>query len=382
MHALPRQAIDQLLSFTDTPGLMLSCYVNLTVQEASERPGIIEVKHAASLLKQSIPESSPDRKEYEQNLNEIIKTLADSDLLTHPALAIFTAKQRGQFVTIPLGMSIRSELIYSESPYLVPLLQCYFAQQRQYLALAFDNEQAYLFLAHVGGVRLLRHWHSDVPSKQHSSGERGGWSQPNIASRREEMLARHQKEMIEGLSKALLEHPQARIILLGHEVELTQLKNKLPAHLGDHVVHTCVSNKLDSEKLQSKAILESVRTQNVLHAQSLLDELKKRQTLKTGCAYGAADVLAALDAGKLTQKGSLLLGPDPKEDALLCTSCRHLALDEVKQCPRCGSRCKMCNLWEELLLRALRHQWNVIPLDGPEPMTKPGFIALFMDAIA
>ncbi|HQR05210.1 MAG TPA: hypothetical protein PLN21_00210 [Gemmatales bacterium] len=379
MHTLSRDTIKQLVELSHSPGLMLSCYVNLKVQGASERPGILKIKHAASLLKQSIPESLSERTEFEQNMNRIIKALDDPSLHNNHAIAIFTAKQRDQFMIVPLGMPILTELVNSDRPYLVPLLQCHFAQQREYLGLTFDNDQARIFLANAGTVKLLKHWHSDVPTKQHSSGDRGAWSQSNIASRREEMLDRHQKEMIDGFSKALQEHPQAGILLLGHEVEVTQLKNKLPPHLSGRLVHTGVCNNMDSEKSQSKTILEIVRKQNVLHAQSLLKELKRRQSLKTSCAVGPADVLAALDTGRLTQKGSLLLGPDPKEDAFLCTSCRHLALDEVKQCPRCGSGCKSCNLWEEILLRAFRHQWNVVPVDGSEGLTKSGFIAMLLE---
>lgn len=379
MQTVTRHTIERLLNLSYTPGLMLSCYVNLNVQGASERPGILQIKHAASLLKHSIPEASSERNEFEQNLNRILKTLDDPEVLSNSALAIFVAKQREQLVTVPLEIPIRSELIYSDGPYLVPLLQCYFAQQRSYIGLTFDNDQARIFLANTGGVKLLKHWRSEVPAKQHSSGDRGGWSQSNIASRREEMLDRHHKEIIESLSKALQEYPQADILLLGHEVEVTQLKNQLPAHLSAGVVHTGMCNNMDSEKSQSRTFFEIVQKQNTLHGQSLLEELKRRQTLKVGCAVGPTDVLAALDAGKLTPKSSLLMGPDPKEDAFLCASCRHLSLDEMKQCPRCGSVCQSCNLWEEILLRALRHQWNVITLDAPEHVTKSGFIAMIQE---
>lgn len=379
MHTLTRNVIEKLHNAPCTPGMMLTCYCDLTVQGASERPGIGAVKHAASLIKQSIPENMPERNAFEKNYRSIVSMLESHEQIRSQGIAIFAAGQRNQYEVIPIGFPVRSELIYSQDPYLVPLLQAYFTQQQQSLVLVFDNDTARLYLADLAEIQLLKDWQSEVPAKQHSSGERGGWSQPGIAHRREEMLERFRKELLDELNRTLQAHPAADLILLSHEVEVNQLVNHLPPVLKERIVHTGTCAKLEAEIPLRTTIHEIVKKQITQHAQSLLAELKKRQDAKAGFAIGAADVLVALDSGKLNQKGCLLLGNDPKEDAYLCTSCRCLALEETKKCPKCGSAWKSCSLWEELLLRALRHNWNVVSMASSQLPSKAEGVALVFD---
>lgn len=379
MNRLTRQVIEKLHSAPCSPGLTLTCYVDLTVQDANIRPGIGAVKHAASLVKQTIPDNPEDCKEFEKNYNAVLKILDNPEYHGSAGIAIFSAIQRDLIEIIPLCTPIRSDLIYNREPYLVPLLQAYFLQQRQYLVLAFDNNQARLMMAGIDGIQPVKEWLSDVPQKQHSSGDRGGWSQPGIANHREALLHRYEQEIVDQLIKSQQAHPTIELILLGHEVATNQLKHRLPARLLDRVVQTCTSNQLESEHSLRKAIHDIIKNQNAVHTHALVDELKKRQTGKVGFAQGAADVLRAIDGGKLGPKGCLILGPDPKEDVLRCSSCRYLTLDDMQNCPRCGSDWKTGNLWEELLLRALRHDWNVVCIEHTATLANEGGIALLFD---
>jgi len=379
MIKITRTMIEQLIKAPCSPGLMLSCYTDLTVQDGIHRPGIGVIKHAGSLIKQGIPDNLHDRKEFEKNYDSVLKTLENPEFLHSPGIAIFVARQHDQFQIIPLTIPVRSELVYSEEPYLVPLLKAYFEQQRQYLVLAFDNNLARLYHADLAGIQVMNDWHSDVPQKQHSSGDRGGWSQPGITHHREELLNRFEQEIIKQLVKSQQLHPQIELILLGHEVAMNQLKHRLPELLCDRVVHTGTCNHLDSETSLRKAIHEVIKKQNAIHSKSQADELNKRQSSKAGFAAGAADVLTAMDSGKIRQKGCLLIGPDSREVVLRCSSCRHLTIDDIQKCPHCGSGCKSCNLWEELLLRALRHDWKVTCIERPETLADEGGVALLFD---
>ena len=73
---------------------------------------------------------------------------------------------------------------------------------------------------------------------------------------------------------------------------------------------------------------------------------------------GLEAVLESLEAGRIGQDGNgyLMFGPDSREVVGRCTACRALALDAPVACPRCGSSCTEGNLWEELLLLALRRR--------------------------
>jgi hypothetical protein len=69
-------------------------------------------------------------------------------------------------------------------------------------------------------------------------------------------------------------------------------------------------------------------------------------------------VIEAIKKGRVGPRGHgyLVFGPDRREVVARCTTCRSLWIEVGGTCPRCQSPCVEGNLWEELLLLALRHE--------------------------
>jgi hypothetical protein len=159
-----------------------------------------------------------------------------------------------------------------------------------------------------------------------------------------------------------------------------QLRNRLPESLRQRICVMQSCDDLDSRPVVEKTISKIVKEEKAHFPQTLLSKLRDRQQNKSGFALGARDVLAAIDSGQLTQKDYLLFGPDPRETVQKCVSCRYLTLDDQAACPRCGSPCKLSNLWEELLLRAFRHHWRVACFDSADFLSEEESIAILFHA--
>jgi hypothetical protein len=376
MAMITRSDIEQLLAMPSTPGMMLSCYVDLSARTGPVRHFLGMIKHDASLIRADISDNFEQSKEFEVNFRAVMRILEYPEFQGTPGLAVFAAKQRRQFHVLPLNTSVLSELVYSHEPYLVPLLQAYFASQREFLALAFDNKTCYLFRIDAAGMRPATEWTSSVPKKHHASGERGGWSQATMAHHRETLLSQFHQAIAERLIELHRARPYADVILLGHRSAVNQLRNHLPESLRKRICVTHACEDLHARPVVEKTISKIVKEQRARLPQLLLSALRHRQQEKSGFALGAKDVLAAIDGGKLTPKDYLLLGADPRETVQKCSSCRYLTLDDHDICPRCGSACKSANLWEELLLRALRHDWRVVCFDSAGFLSEEESVAI------
>lgn len=93
------------------------------------------------------------------------------------------------------------------------------------------------------------------------------------------------------------------------------------------------------------------------HEKRLTQPLESGPGKGPAMVAGARDVIEALWSGRVGPRGHgyLILGPDPREVVARCTACRFVSADMPAACPHCGSPCADANLWEELLLFALRH---------------------------
>jgi peptide subunit release factor 1 (eRF1) len=379
MPLVTRSQIEALEKFNaDSPNVM-SCFANLSVQNGSVSHWNEELKHPVSVLRQKFGSDEVALKQFNQNIQDVLQTIENSERSKVAGMAVYHAHTLSKRVVLPLSVPVKSDVIIDFGAYLVPLLEVYFAQALQYLAIVSDLRQVQLFQAWVGGQKLLETWPSDIPSKQHSSGERGGWAQSKIEQHREEWIEQYLQEIVEKVKSLVHGQPSLKLILLGQRSHTQHLRNKLPNQLQDQVIseQTCVEPHSTSavEQQLHRLVLD-------LDAQfknEQLKELDRRRESGLGFATGTRDVLAALDQGRLEHRGYLLMGPDPRGDCLRCTSCRNLCLDQVTACPRCQSPCVRANVWEELMLRALRHNWQVVCYSSSASLRPVGEMALLFD---
>lgn len=337
-------------------GLMVSCYADIAASAGSAPPWPGPFKARVTALKEMFHGDPRTRQQVERNLHAIGRFLESPEARTAQGMAVFSAPQRGFFKTFALDVPVANDLVVHPAPYLVPLLQAVY-QQREYLVVLTDTHRGRLYAGSPGSVRLLEEVQEVVPSRQRSSGECWGTQQATIARHREDRILHYLTKLVECMEKTWAEHPFRGIVLLGEHEVLEHLRTQLPPRLAARVVyegsHAWTDAPLAVSVAARATLTEVIEAEEKRRLEGLADRLIEGYRV----AAGPGEVLDALQSGQVGPRGHgyLVLGPDPHEAVARCTACRTLYLDMPPTCPRCQAPCTDGNLWEEVLLQALRH---------------------------
>jgi len=359
-----------LAQFAGT-GIMLSCYADMGVTEGFKHDWLAPFQADSDVLWKMIGEDGRARQEIQSNLTLLRRTLEESKGVRW--LAAFSSTSRDFFKTFALDAPVATGLVMAQSPYLVPLLGA-MHRRREYLAVQTDTHHARLFSSTMAGTQLLGEIQGEVPRKQHSSGERWGKEQATIARYRDVQILHYQKDLVQRIEHEWAGHDYSGIALLGEHEVVEHVRKALPARLAERVVHTGAEPWQDRpahlERELSELVGRLVDAEEAKVAEGFWDRLREGRAI----AKGPRGVLEKIEAGGVGPEGygCLVFGPDTREVVGRCTVCRALALDDPAKCPRCGSPCAEGNLWEELMLLALRHKIAVRFVKDPAMLAPHG----------
>jgi hypothetical protein len=355
MAKLTMADVTSLLAQSQGKGLMISCYADLSGTEGLPTQWLGRFKSRVTQIKEMMAGDHRAWHECEESLHAIGKALEAPQARGARGAAAFSAAQRGFLQTFILDVPVDDQLVVHESPYLVPLLEVLYRQQ-EYLVVLSNHHRGRLYAAASGGLRLLQEIEEEVPSRQHSAGERWGKEQATIARHREDRILHYRKKLLGLIEKAWAAYVFRGIVLLGEHDVLEHLRKALPARLAHHVVydgpHAWPDAPLAVGQAAEAALEEAEQKSELRLLESVSGHLQQGYA-----AEGPQEVLHALQQGRIAPRGHgyLVLGPDPREAVSRCTACRSLFTDMPSTCPRCQAPCVDANLWEEILLLALRH---------------------------
>jgi hypothetical protein len=215
-----------------------------------------------------------------------------------------------------------------------------------------------LYSASVAGARLLQEIEETVPKRQHSAGQRWGMEQATIARHRDDRILHYQKELVRHINDTWAGHSFRGLVLLGEHEVLEQVRKRLPARLAAQVIWEAPQTWTESPLSTDGAICDILGEAMQGREHKVLDEVHGRLQEGYAIAAGARDVVDALQTGRVGPRGFgyLVLGPDPREAVARCSACRFLSTEMPTACPRCQAPCVEANLWEEVLLLAIRHE--------------------------
>lgn len=355
MSHVPQELQPLLEQFTGA-GLVLSCYVDLSQPPAHALPWPGPFKAKTAAIEKMLQDNRDDLEQFEQNYRASAAVVTAPEARSQRGLAVFAALQRGFLHSVPLEVPVENELVVHQAPYLVPLLEVVCAR-RSYLAVWTDTHRGRLFAATPGGCRLLEETEEEVPKRQHSAGERWGKEQATIARHREDCIAHYQKTLVEHIEKTWSAGSFQGIVLLGAHEILEHVRKRLPQRLAEQVVYEGpLTGTADPQAAAAALRLALERVQRA-EQEKVVERLQQGLEKDLPVAVSPRAVLSALQNGQIGRRGHgcLILGPDPREAVSRCTVCKALFVDMPTTCPRCQAACTDANLWEEMMLMALRH---------------------------
>jgi hypothetical protein len=346
-------------------GTVVSCYADTSAIDGFRPLWVTRFKTEAGAVKRLLAEApqAGRNNNIDQDLSAIRSTL-ESPEARHDrqarGLAVFSDSRRGLLRTFALSLPVENRVVVDASPYLVPLLEVLF-RNRTYLAVFTDSHRGRLYAASPAEAVVLAELSHEIPSRQHPLGERGGKQEMNTARHREELVGRYYKDLVQHVEKAWAERHFQGLILLGRHEVTEAVRKLLPPRLASRVVHEGSHAWAEDSGALRDEVVALVAKANRQAEEQFFKGIQGRLDEGYGIAAGAQQVIEAIQTGRLGARGHgcLVLGPDPLEVVGRCTGCRSLWPDVPANCPRCQAPCAEANLWEELLLLALRHDLAV-----------------------
>lgn len=382
MAALRLVDVQELLDQFKGDGLMVSCYADLSVDQGFRPRWSGPFKAKASALKKTFADDPHAWQACERNLEAIQQALDAPEARRARGMAVFSAAERGFLRSFALDVPVEHELVIHQSPYLVPLLEAAH-RQSEYLMVHTDTHRSRLYAVHAGSARLLRELEEAVPRRQHSAGERWGKEQATIARHRLDRILHYQKELARSIEETWSGQPFQGLILLGEHEILEQIRKRLPPRLDAQVIAELPYAWTDQPRPLDETVGAALIRAQQMHEQRLLEGVKERLRHGHAIAAGPAKVVEALQNGQVGPRGHgyLVLGPDPREAVARCASCRWLWVEMPSTCPRCQAPCVEGNLWEELLVLALRHDIAVHFVHADADLTRCGGVVAVLSSV-
>lgn len=375
MNAIAARDYQLLLDRTRGTGMVVSCYADTSVVEGFEPHWRQHLKDEARRARHDLADDPEALAEFERQLDLIRRELESAGERGARGMAVFGASGWDRALAFDSDQPFEDRLVINEEPYLVPFAVDQVLRP-SYLVVWTDTHHARIYEARPGSARLLAEVAGDVPRKNRSAGERWGKQQATIARHREDRILHYFKDLAGHVEAAWGDGLDARgIILLGEHEVVEAFRAFLPKRLADRVV----AEAPHAWSGEQPAIEDQVGhvADDLIGAEQrrLLDEIDSRLREGYAVTTGPREVIEALING---QAQVLVLGPDPGEVAWRCRGCGSLFTAEETACPYCRAGCDRVNLWQEILIKALRDRIDVHLVTAKVGRPVPGQVAALL----
>jgi hypothetical protein len=147
--------------------------------------------------------------------------------------------------------------------------------------------------------------------------------------------------MVALIEKGWAEHLFQGLVLLGQHENLEHLRKRLPQRIAGQMVHEGPCPWTEEPRAIEEEILAILIGTMKSHEEQLLVDLRQRLRDNHRVAAGPAQVMEAIEKGRIRPQGYgyLVFGPDPREVLARFTACRSLALEVPRVCPCCQAPC-------------------------------------------
>jgi protein required for attachment to host cells len=383
MMTLTRQEIEVLLDSPKQRHYVVSAYADMTVQDGFSRHVETHLRNQAKAAQAALAKADA-RKSLEVNIEVIRQAIASAD---HAAkgLAVFSSVDQGLRHVVPLGFPVENRLIIDEEPFILPLLECWYAEP-SYLIVLVDSDEAHLFEAHHGLPEPVRDLQREDAHEQIQRDKpRFTYKKRFAKTDHERLHGIEQDKFLHEVAAAVVEHarggPFTGLILLGHASITQPLRRLLPRELEAMVAGEAAHAMTARPEDLADDVSRLIEDDRVGREARSLSELQERWNQKHLVANGPTDVLDALQQGRATE---IFLGRRRDLPGAICRDCHYRLGAATGVCPYCQGMCRPVNASQEILRMAMRHRVPVrlFRSNGSkdDPLSPAGGVSAFVRA--
>ena len=263
---------------------------------------------------------------FEENL-KLLREFLDENPPGEGACCLFACWALGGLDAFRLDRPVPDLLWVDAAPYIRPLAELQ-DEYENFVVVAVDNTKARVHLV----TSARREDEARVRGDVKQNVKVGGWSQKRYERRRDKALHNYAKEIADVLAELDREAEFDRIVLLGTEETIVELREVLPEPLAEKVAGTGAADLQQDDEVWDRAF--ALFEDEERAAEASLWETVKGEYLRGGRAVaGAASVLEAAAVGRVE---AMIVTRDVRLAGTRCRSCENLSAGEAEACPVCG----------------------------------------------
>ena len=347
--------LNKLIEREARPGSpVLSVYLDIDQSNAANLNRMFEVSLFNALREVEETLDSRQLKDFKEDALRI-QEFVEGYRPRAKGLVIYCDSSEDLFWSYDLHIPVKTEVRWSEKPYLRPLLETIDEHER-YGVILTDRAQARLFSIFLGEIEEYREALAEADvTRFKSSGRDHIRSQMRHQRRAETRALWHLKQVAEIMEGVAERHAFDRMVLAGQVEATNEVYRQLSKALRARVIGT-VALAMDADERQVlaetlKLMKGAERTGEIEIVEHLIESAEKQEQATIGLDH----TLAAVQSGRVRQ---LVYAEGWAASGSRCSNCSSLMANGESVCGYCGAALHAVN---DLLARAGR---RVVAMGG------------------
>ncbi|MHB1558448.1 MAG: baeRF10 domain-containing protein [Isosphaeraceae bacterium] len=383
--ALPRQEIEILLDTPNQRDYVVSAYADMTVRDGFRRFLEQHLDNEARAARSALA-TAEARKNLDDNIETIREMMLANVGSEARGLAVFSGAARGFRRVVPLRFPVPNRLVIDEEPYILPILEHWFADPPHLVALV-DSNKAHFFESDGGRpVPIGGRLRDEVGQEIQRDKPRFTYKKRFAATWHERLHDVDEAPFLRELADAVAEQWRgggyAGLFLLGRSTVTAAVRRLLPEPVQRAVVAEAAHAMTDRPHDLTLDMGRLVDDWRARRKQQALAELDGRWKQRHLVGDGPTEVLDALQQGRAAL---VLIGPRRDIPGAHCTACGYRFGAPVATCVYCQGRTRTINAVQDILRLSMRHRVPVHvlrPAPNDDPLARFGGVAALLFAEA
>jgi peptide subunit release factor 1 (eRF1)/predicted transcriptional regulator len=291
--------------------------------------GLASLKKREENIRALLEDAPEEAEHFEQSMS-MIRSLLEENPVKDSGLCLFACWALDFAEGYHLTVSTQDRLWIGSSPYIRPLVELN-DEYEKFLIVAVDNTSSRI----IQVVSAAPQKENTVRGDVKNAVKKGGWSQKRYARRRDKQILEYVKEIDKILAGLIREEGFGRIVLLGSQETINNLKAEFSSEVADKVVgEKAVDLGAGEDLLMDEAY--SLYFAEERNSETRLWDRIKAEYFSGGLAVaGPTEVLKAATTGRVE---SMIVTREAKIKGTQCRDCENIVHGTPQTCQICGSK--------------------------------------------
>ena len=340
--------LQELTALPSTEHPFLSIYLDWRPDGTGLRQSVMALEQAFDLIAGQIKQRDGNLESFEadqQRIMDYVNRDAPKDV---NGLAIFACDAEGVWETLPLQVSVETQIVEDRYPHIFNLARI-LDDYETYAVVLADSQESRIFVISLNEAEKAAETEADEKIRRFDA---GGWGQMLFQRRTENIIKAHTKDIADKLNRIIKRYDVQHVIIAGNDSVKGVILNNLTQPIKDRLVDFINLDIQSNVQSIMDAIEPRMREVEQEQESDDLDTLEAQVNTKGGLGViGIADTALALTKGQVM---TLIMHQGFNATGGECPNCGALRPGLRATCPFDGAEMQQVNLREIFTARAIQ----------------------------